>query len=685
MDRSGAPSPAPESSARGESISPGGVLNPLRRRVADRLRRLLGEQGAVDYFLDACELEQREAPPRSSAHLISHLAREIQSMLVDFLFGMPEVRNALPPPKQSSLPKLELDALIEDVLKRSGRTSQAVEQKLRALLGAPEDSQKQQIAAILRALDLNDNAAALKWASVSGWRATAHRRKLAAPRALDFATRERWTTFVQVLDVVLDRAEAVYKTFLSALDDAKKKGPAAGSDIVRKSLAPNATAAVAHFLEDLPSDWLAVLRAEGFFSTPRVPVIDDVKGLRSFPWWPQSAYLARIAAQRPTEVCAAIMEMPETDNLTIRANFVQAALQMPAEYAEQIVIREVSWADRSQGRTYANSQECAALAVEMIKAGKSNTAVKFLKSLLYVRADSAHYSVSGRLQNWEYGEVLKIALPVFVEIAPWDSVVLLSGLLVAGQSNESSWWRAAIEDDEESIMHSLMQGLLSALRDAALAFAVDPSSLRRLVEECESYASPIFHRLALHVLAERGELCPDLVQARAVCPSSYGEPQTTHELGRMLLMQFPNMASEVRNESIAALRSYAFELLPARLMRSNHLPDEKLGDDRRYAFWRWLGPIETVLPADVQREYQELVREFGTAKPLRRAPVTVSWGPRAPKKTDELLAVDDGALLSFIREWAPTPGTRRGSATTESIACAETRRRRRAYAPDLRG
>jgi len=124
--------------------------SPAHRRVWERLTRLLGDEGAADFFADACEIGQLDPAFRTSTHLIGHLMREVQSMVTDLLLGLPAARQAL-------------NAM------------------------APEPSgdqtQSQEIRAILAALGLENDEVAKRWLVVRKWHKTSASRRVRAASA----------------------------------------------------------------------------------------------------------------------------------------------------------------------------------------------------------------------------------------------------------------------------------------------------------------------------------------------------------------------------------------------------------------------------------------------------------------------------------------------------------------------
>ena len=87
------------------------------------------------------------------------------------------------------------------------------------------------------------------------------------------------------------------------------------------------------------SDWIEPLRARDFFKHPPAPV-DHPDGMRSFPIWPESQYLARMADHAPDLVAQILLALPASDNVFVHDDIVQAALKLSGQLARQVSVRE---------------------------------------------------------------------------------------------------------------------------------------------------------------------------------------------------------------------------------------------------------------------------------------------------------------------------------------------------------
>lgn len=305
----------------GQASRPIVLSDPRKRRIYERLRRLVGP-GPADFFHDACELMTSAKPLRSTSHLVGHAMREIESALRDVLEPA-EAPPAQAPSKGKS---------------REGTHASEVRIVLRSL-GIPESDL---LGVAWLKLAERDSSYALS--------RRAHRQNLTYSRPVDAEFRQSWGEFQAILDSVLDRFEARYASVFQQLDALLHvPAPAAAQARSLQKNVPQTFAARRYFFEQLTDPaWLQPLRDQGFFQDPPPPERDDERGTIGFPLWPESQYLARMArvespAVRET-VLGIMLQVPETENVRVHTDLADAALALPGVCEGRCVPRQTqSW------------------------------------------------------------------------------------------------------------------------------------------------------------------------------------------------------------------------------------------------------------------------------------------------------------------------------------------------------
>jgi len=273
------------------------LTDPRQVRIYNRL--LLVGPGPAAFYKDACRLVSEFPLLESTTHLVAHLLREIESALRDVLESMVKVADG---------------------------------SQVKGDLG--QATHKAEIQSILKCLEIPmDDPVAEAWFSLAdresnyALHALAHRRQLIQPRPVDNEFRDFWNKAQTVLDAVLDRFEAHYISIFDAIEKVISKSPPSTKDLQDSQRKVPSNLVTRNYLFSRLSDcWLLPLKDAGFFKHPPGPVVDEQKQIVSFPTWPESQYLARMASKSPELVLEIVREIPDTDNVRIHESLADACL-----------------------------------------------------------------------------------------------------------------------------------------------------------------------------------------------------------------------------------------------------------------------------------------------------------------------------------------------------------------------
>jgi Tn3 transposase DDE domain len=217
-----------------------------------------------------------------------------------------------------------------------------------------------------------------------------------------------------------------------------------------------------YFFDHLQNpEWLIPLKEKGYFSLPPAPIPDDVGPGFMLPIWPESRYLARMAKLAPETVAQILRSIPETENVRVHGDFVEAILAMPAKLAATFVPEVIKWIN-----------------------------ARF--RLLFPE---------------RFGALLG-----HLAAAPMQTLTLLCDLLdqairlsqrddKEGEPDDYSYiWRPAIEQPRH-VVDNVRGMLVSAVCSAAERSArQDPTGTTGIISGLENRGWRIFHRIALHIL-----------------------------------------------------------------------------------------------------------------------------------------------------------------------------------------
>ena len=275
-------------------------------------------------------------------------------------------------------------------------------------------------------------------------------------------------------------------------------------ELVKKALkAIERPADFEFFFGELKSpDWLEPLAAEGVFDRPYPPV--EEKEWISFPIWPPSRYLARMAAQAPDLVVQLALRIPETANVRIHEDLTDAVLAMPADIAQRIVPKAIGWAKSKYQLRLAD--RLGKLVSHLAHGGQSEKALDLAKALLEIHQEQKEpmEGFEGEkiqlppepksvLSDWNYEQILEKNIPDLVKTAGFKALSLLCDLLEeaitlsgrtedVGPEDYSYIWRGAIESHNQNEGRDLKGLLVSAVRDASESIvSSNPALVRDVV------------------------------------------------------------------------------------------------------------------------------------------------------------------------------------------------------------
>ncbi|MEU7906340.1 hypothetical protein [Actinoplanes sp. NPDC049118] len=603
-------------------------LSPRQARIVSLMETQVGP-GPAQFFRDACTL-LGEAPARASAsHLIAHLLREVESA----------VRSVLQPP----------DARGAD---RGGGGHQAEIRAIMADLGFdPDDA----VSEFWLGLAGQGNLAGLA--------ARAHRSAMDAPRPIGQEFVEFFDRVEQIFDAVLVEFEVRYFRVFQRLGAllATAAPTVAHARRLRQEF-PNNRAVSEKIFGTASASWVAAFQQAGFFVAPPPPDVDQETEAVGFASWPESQYLARVAADDPQRVVAAALQIPGTDNCRVGQDVVAIALAVPAVEAVPLVPKIVDVLERRFGLLLL--EPVGRLLVHLCEGGRSDEALSVAAALLGREAVTSR-SMADNFVTYEYDAILRTHLPPVVAACGVPALQLLAGTLdkvmqgeaqrlgVEHADDVSRLWRPNIDKGGRPGRSDIWHALIDAVIAASLNL-VDraPSRMPAVVDELESHEGLIFRRIALYVLSNRVDAAPDLV-AKHLTDLVGGERGVETEYLRLA-------HSGAALLSAADLRRYltAVQNGPQALFH----PDEREPIRSRSAA-RWqrdrLFAIQPVLPPSWNARYLSLVAEFGepTDPSIPRPETFAVWSASEPLSAGALESMSAQALTQYLQEWQARPGS----------------------------
>jgi len=427
-------------------------------------------------------------------------------------------------------------------------------------------------------------------------------------------------------------------------------------------------------------EWLKLLRAKGFFRNPPKPNLDEEKGTIGFPIWPESRYLARMASQKAETVLEIIVQIPETDNVRIHEDLLDAALAMPPKVSVKLLENAKQWAKLK----YSNiilPEKFGDLISHLAKGGEIDASLGLARVVLEILPDpkekekeDARYGLppepTARFDEWDYRKILNKNIPDLVKAGGIPAFELLCDLLETAirlsqrekngkaQSDYSWIWRPAIENHPQNHPHGVKDSLVNSVRDAALAIAQTNKELTSvLIEKLESRPWLIFQRISLHLLRHTKDVTLEMSSKRLTNRSFFDEPGCRHEYALLLDSCFRSLSESNQKiilnwiEGGPDLEKFKKRQEEFTGKRPSHEEAKRYGKCWQRDRLAW---FKDNLPEAWKKRYKELVAEVGEPEHSEFASYSASWvGPTSPKTREELQAMSISEIAEFCRSWKP--------------------------------
>lgn len=612
--------------------------DPARRaRILGHLERL--GPGPRATYATLCALLDTPEPLPAASMLMHHMIRELESALREV---MREPKSAAEPavtgPGSAEPRRRQALAMIAGLELGPGADG---EQRRRQILDLVEglelepakEQQKAEIKQITAALGVEPEVVAAWMALAGKSQGWAHRRNLDAPEAFDREVRERIDRLEWVFDEILDAhaarfAQFVHDRLLGLLATA---APTKQDALRLRTQFPQDALTQQGFFDAAGREWLIPLQRAKMFANP--PALADAgDGYVTFPWWPPTVYLVRMAqlvrlepdldpeqakARTADQVTIAeiALGIPASANPRIGMDLAHVAELLAPACAARLA---GSLAAALGNRHVIGAEHYAAAAVAMAEGGRPGAAATVLRALLALPTDEAGTWIG----DWEYGEVLRQHAPVLADAMGVQALELFASLLTqAAGADRGVPSVATVEGANSSeAQFEPETGLVASVRDTAVRLVDAGIPAGQVLDLLPGEPAGIFARIRLHLLGleQFAAALPDQVRTALTDPGLLHTPATEPEALRLLAAHAETLTPDQRADlqaaidagpradrwpnATAALRPQARTLLEAR--------------------WRleWYSAADAVLDEARRKALAGLRDQYGIA-PFQRPPV----------------------------------------------------------------
>ena len=402
------------------------------------------------------------------------------------------------------------------------------------------------------------------------------------------------------------------------------------------------------------------------------------------PAWPEGQYLLRMAAVAPEEVTAAIGAVCfESDNPAVHTLLVEIAGIIPAPEAREIAAREIAWLEKQRSLFTLYPRKAAALVTHLISEGEVDTALRFTKTILQVRApeprkpgkpieleDGTTYTYrpspepEGKMDPvWSQVFRSKVIPPLALAAGPQliaDLAENLNAAVAIHCSNHvddgddySTIWRQFIDHGSH---YGTLDETVSAMTDTIkVVLEHEPGSQAMIVESLAHYKWPIFARLSAFTLKIASQVDKEVLAGFVSDPSRFANPSANPEFRELLAEK----AADLPPESLKSILQ-RIDQGPDLKAYEYHLTHRVRGEDvdavkvSIIGQWKldWLHPLASVLSDGRKAELEQLRKKFHPSeRPFRMRGGALQT--QSPSALDSFKAMSVPEILKYLKDWVP--------------------------------
>jgi hypothetical protein len=441
-----------------------------------------------------------------------------------------------------------------------------------------------------------------------------------------------------------------------------------------------------YFFQQLSNpSWIAPLAKRGRFNHP--PSLERVSNTAyRIPAWPEGQYLLRMAAVASEEVTAAIgAACFESDNPAVHTLLVEIAGVVPASGAREIAAREIAWLEKQRSLFTLYPRKAAALVTHLISEGEVDTALRFTKTILQVRApeqrkpgkpieleDGTTYTYRPSPEPeckmelfWSQVFRGNVIRPLALAAGPQliknlaenlnAAVAIHCSTHVDAADDYSTIWREHLDHGSH---YGTLDETVSAIVEAIkVLLEHDPGSQAMIVEGLQHYKWPIFARLCAFTLKIASHVDRDTLAGFVSEPSHFANPSVNPEFRELLAEK----AADLPPESLESILERIDEG-PDLKACEYHLTHRVRPDDIDAAKasiigqWQldWLHPLASVLGEDRKPRLEQLRKKFQPSeRRFRMRGGAIAVQGQSPSNLDSFKSMSVPEIVEYLKAWVP--------------------------------
>lgn len=658
-------------------------FSPKQKEIFDNLSELVG-QGVAQYYRDACWLMKNSKILKTTALLVAHLLREINSAFLDIFDAIIN--------KEETASNLNLKINPEDTLIEYWTELTKILSKYAQLknLSMPrnieeieviinkDNKNKKIIEGTASILKINSQETLIKeWKDLTNKLSRyAHRKNLDLPRTIE-EIEEIWEKAQNIFYEILLKLRDYYFYWFKIVDSLINKSEPNNNDVRKlKKDIPNTYAIRKYFFERLNNPkWVKLLKDDGFFKNP--PEIVNEEDKIYFPRWPEIEYLRRMCENNPEWfqnnqdlVFNILKEMEETENILVQSEILEILLILPIKFLlkeENLLLhRIINWIDGPYFIEFRFPEKIADIILKLIDNGFKEAGMLLTSKLLEIKEfDSSNSHLKTKMRMYEYKKILEKYYPEIAKKVGLPALSLLceileNAILLSSKNNEkyseddfSYIWREAIEKNDFN--HDLKNVLVTSIRDISKILIDDEKmTLKEIIDVLNKRNYKIFKRIVLYLLSIYGDKGMELVSSYLKNKELFNDLVYYHEYSLLINKYFRYLSQKDQEEILGWIDKGSKDYEDVKKEKWQLRQLSRIGKEN--------------LPKDWQDYYQKLEEKFGEIEhPDSLVNYEFFWGPISPIKLEELEKMSLEEIISYLKKWKPSEKERLELVSSEGL------------------
>ena len=406
--------------------------------------------------------------------------------------------------------------------------------------------------------------------------------------------------------------------------------------------------------------WLSPLKENGLFAGPPSVMAGETGGT-TFPYWPASTYLARMAKHAPAQVAEIFAEI-RTDNVWVTSDLIEATLAMRAPVASTLV---PAIAQAVRGRHAIHLRNAADVCVLLAEGEEVSAALTLVDSLFAPQLDERDRHTWSHDEDWHTNAMKKVMLPLVSAVPTRFLRRLCDWLEASVESRDSSnsgsdysyVWRPSIDEHVENLDFDFASSLVGFLRDGIEeAVRTGTLSCHEVLDILEDYRYLVFRRIRIHVIKEFCDADVELIRSVLMDPDLFGDYRYIHEYAGLAGRRFDLLTRQERDTWFEWV-----EAGPPHMPDSDEL-DEKAREqarDSRQRYWKFkrLHWVRAYLEGDRRTFYERMLAVHGEPEladmNVGGGGVASGSGYVSPMTIRDLSKLSFEEAIAMVSAWKP--------------------------------